>query len=219
MAYHQTERSEKVRAASRDALLGAARQLFARNGYDHTTMQDIVAAAGTSIGNAYFYFGSKQQLLIALLERDARDIWAGSEAAVVHLPPGAHRVAGILYANFHSMLVSHRDIVPLLLSSAHGAASLQFVEDLSVDRWTHVLGENFPDLPAAQRRLAGAMIWGANRTLVARTLAGKTDLSAHGAAAFAIRWALKGLGVAPDVIAAALRAAVRSAKRKPAAKE
>ncbi|MFL5598198.1 MAG: helix-turn-helix domain-containing protein, partial [Gemmatimonadaceae bacterium] len=52
MVYRQTARSGKVRQASRAKLLAAARKLFARHGYEATTMQQIVREADTSIGNA-----------------------------------------------------------------------------------------------------------------------------------------------------------------------
>jgi AcrR family transcriptional regulator len=53
-------------AASREALLVAARELFTTRGYAATGMTDIVAMAGTSVGPPYYYFGSKKKIFIAL---------------------------------------------------------------------------------------------------------------------------------------------------------
>jgi AcrR family transcriptional regulator len=53
-------------AASREALLAAARELFATRGYAATNMADIVAKAGTSVGLPYYYFGSKKKIFLAL---------------------------------------------------------------------------------------------------------------------------------------------------------
>jgi AcrR family transcriptional regulator len=53
-------------AASREALLAAARELFSIRGYAATNMADIVAKAGTSVGLPYYYFGSKKKIFIAL---------------------------------------------------------------------------------------------------------------------------------------------------------
>ncbi len=53
-------------AASREALLSAARDLFCTRGYAATNMADIVAKAGTSVGLPYYYFGSKKKIFIAL---------------------------------------------------------------------------------------------------------------------------------------------------------
>jgi AcrR family transcriptional regulator len=53
-------------AASREALLAAARDLFTTRGYAATNMADIVARAGTSVGLPYYYFGSKKKIFHAL---------------------------------------------------------------------------------------------------------------------------------------------------------
>jgi AcrR family transcriptional regulator len=53
-------------AASREALLAAARELFTTRGYAATNMTDIVAKAGTSVGLPYYYFGSKRKIFVTL---------------------------------------------------------------------------------------------------------------------------------------------------------
>lgn len=53
-------------AASRQAILDAARQLFATQGYTATSISDIVARAGTSVGLPYYHFGSKKKIFITL---------------------------------------------------------------------------------------------------------------------------------------------------------
>jgi AcrR family transcriptional regulator len=44
-------------------LLAAATRLFAERGYDRTSVQEIVEAAGVTKGALYHYFGSKEDLL------------------------------------------------------------------------------------------------------------------------------------------------------------
>ncbi len=51
-----------------DAILGAAAQVFAAQGYAGTTTNHIAARAGVSIGSLYEYFPSKDALLVALTE-------------------------------------------------------------------------------------------------------------------------------------------------------
>ena len=53
--------------ASRDALLEAAADLFARRGYTGTNTKDIAAQAGVSVGTLYFYFKDKRQILVTML--------------------------------------------------------------------------------------------------------------------------------------------------------
>ncbi|MEM7480303.1 MAG: TetR family transcriptional regulator [Acidobacteriota bacterium] len=60
-----TERGEKTRAR----ILEAALQLFLERGYDNATMREIAATAGVSLGNAYYYFQSKEHLIQGYYER------------------------------------------------------------------------------------------------------------------------------------------------------
>jgi AcrR family transcriptional regulator len=53
-------------AASRQAILDAARELFAAQGYATTSVSEIVARAGTSVGLPYYHFGSKENIFITL---------------------------------------------------------------------------------------------------------------------------------------------------------
>lgn len=51
----------------RGAILRAGVELFERNGYEATSIGDIVRRAGTSVGGFYQYFRSKRQLLLVLM--------------------------------------------------------------------------------------------------------------------------------------------------------
>lgn len=51
----------------RRQLLDAARQVFAKNGYDAAAVEDITARANTAVGAFYVYFKSKRQLLVELM--------------------------------------------------------------------------------------------------------------------------------------------------------
>ncbi|HWM40698.1 MAG TPA: helix-turn-helix domain-containing protein, partial [Streptomyces sp.] len=44
-------------------LMAAATRLFSEQGYDRTSVQEIVEAAGVTKGALYHYFGSKDDLL------------------------------------------------------------------------------------------------------------------------------------------------------------
>lgn len=58
--------------ARRDELLDVAQRLFARNGYDGTSVNQIISELGVSKGAFYHYFDSKGDLLEALACRFAR---------------------------------------------------------------------------------------------------------------------------------------------------
>ena len=55
--------------SSHDRILRAAKQLFAQNGYENTSTVAIARDAGTSESQLMKHFGSKQGLLMAILDR------------------------------------------------------------------------------------------------------------------------------------------------------
>lgn len=64
-----TVRSVAKSDQTRTLIVETALRLFAENGYDGTTMRSIAAEAGVSVGNAYYYFSSKEQLIQGFYER------------------------------------------------------------------------------------------------------------------------------------------------------
>jgi AcrR family transcriptional regulator len=66
---------------TRDRLLLAAADVFARRGYDGTRVTDIAAAADVSSGALYAHFGSKAELLVAALRTHGRRVLAEALAA------------------------------------------------------------------------------------------------------------------------------------------
>ncbi|MFZ6029610.1 MAG: TetR/AcrR family transcriptional regulator [Chloroflexota bacterium] len=67
MSPRNKELSEEMRIHSRAALISAARQCFAANGYFNVRIADIARQAGMSQGSIYWYFASKEELLKAVL--------------------------------------------------------------------------------------------------------------------------------------------------------
>jgi AcrR family transcriptional regulator len=53
---------------TREAILAAARESFARHGYEATTMRAVAKAAGVDVALPSYYFGSKDQLFAAAVE-------------------------------------------------------------------------------------------------------------------------------------------------------
>lgn len=56
------------RAQTRSQLLRAAAQVYARRGFAAATLDEVAAEAGFTKGAVYGHFGSKEKLLLALLE-------------------------------------------------------------------------------------------------------------------------------------------------------
>jgi AcrR family transcriptional regulator len=61
---------DRKRARTQQALVDAANELFARNGYEQTTVADIATAADVATRTFFSYFASKEQVLF--VDGDAR---------------------------------------------------------------------------------------------------------------------------------------------------
>lgn len=68
-AVDRVQRAEQQRAARREAILQAARTVFARKGFHGTTIADIAEQAGIALGTFYLYFPSKNAVFAALHDR------------------------------------------------------------------------------------------------------------------------------------------------------
>lgn len=66
----------------RTSILHAARAVFARNGYANTVVEDIALEAGIGKGTLYLYFPSKEQIYLAALLENARELDLESRRAM-----------------------------------------------------------------------------------------------------------------------------------------
>ncbi|MGA5566673.1 TetR/AcrR family transcriptional regulator [Streptomyces platensis] len=72
-----TTRREQTSHESSELILRAAAELFAAKGYRQTTFADVAERSGISRGSIPWHFGSKEGLLLAVLERSVDQIRAG----------------------------------------------------------------------------------------------------------------------------------------------
>jgi TetR/AcrR family transcriptional regulator len=64
-----SNRSERRKARTVQAILEAAEHKFLRHGFHATTVEEIADAADVSVGSIYVHFQSKEGLYLALIER------------------------------------------------------------------------------------------------------------------------------------------------------
>ncbi len=83
-------------------LLAEATRLFAERGFDRTSVQEIVEAAGVTKGALYHYFGSKDDLLHEVYARVLRL----QTDSLVEIAAGAEPVAERLYRAAADVVVS-----------------------------------------------------------------------------------------------------------------
>ena len=99
--------NERIRQRSegrRREILHAAARVFRRRGIAAAGMRDIAEEAGLSPGNLYYYFDSKDELLLYCQERTLEHMLAAVDAAKVGARSSAEQLRAVLRAHVHALL-------------------------------------------------------------------------------------------------------------------
>ena len=63
----------KTAEERKNEILDVAEELFAEKGYDNASTNDIIARIGIARGTLYHHFGSKEEILDAIVDRMTRE--------------------------------------------------------------------------------------------------------------------------------------------------
>jgi TetR/AcrR family transcriptional regulator, cholesterol catabolism regulator len=83
----------------RDSILEASAELFAKQGFQKTTVRDIADSTGLLSGSLYYYFESKEDIADALLARLLAHLWPRYEKVVDSEVTPREKLAGIVRAS------------------------------------------------------------------------------------------------------------------------
>lgn len=140
---------------TRMALIEAARDLFLANGYHSTGVAQIVRTANVRMGSLYYFFPTKEDLLIAVLEWYRDHIYEGLLKPVYErIDDPWERVFGILDGYRQLLMVSDFDLgcpignLALELANSHPRA-----RELMVANFRQWSGEVRKCLDAASDRM------------------------------------------------------------------
>lgn len=92
---------------SRRRILDAAAYLFRRKGYAATSLRDIAARSDLISGSIYYHFGSKEEILDAVLQQGIIDLQSAVKIAVDGLPASAtprERIDAAVQAHLKALL-------------------------------------------------------------------------------------------------------------------
>lgn len=153
-------------AATRTRIQNAALDLFSRDGYQATTMRAIAAESGLSLGNAYYHFESKEDLVHELARRLVDD---QLRAARPRLRSGNN-----LQDNIRVVLDAALDAVapfrgfgPVLIrSSLGGGAAADVSKAKEFALWRQAVGASLPRPPAAIRDDLPELLWLVQRGVI-----------------------------------------------------
>ncbi|NOZ95754.1 MAG: TetR/AcrR family transcriptional regulator [Acidobacteria bacterium] len=108
--------------STRQRLLEAAPELFARSGYRGASVRDICDAARANPGAVSYHFGSKRQLYRAVLRRAADEVAAAVEDRLPgNAPPSPAEAAAAVSAAFAHLRHAFRLLLRDLADGGDGA--------------------------------------------------------------------------------------------------
>lgn len=111
------ERRETAKAEeTRRRILDAALRLFQRKGFAETTMRDVAAEAGVATGAAYYYYRSKEELVLAFYLRTDEESHEAFSKAIAASKDVRKRIRGIIEAKF-AQFADHRSLLTALLKA------------------------------------------------------------------------------------------------------
>ena len=94
--------------STRQTIVDTALRLFRERGYEDTTMRAVAKEAGVSVGNAYYYFGSKEELIQAYYDELQDEHNAACRAVLDRERDFAPRLLGVLRARVETMVPYHQ---------------------------------------------------------------------------------------------------------------
>lgn len=178
-------RREENKAKKRAALLAAGLELFASQGFDVTSIEQVAAAAGVARGTFYLYFDSKELLFEAVADRFFDPLMAVFDGVEAQLAAADSAVATM--AAYQAMALQlaavglqHRDVVLLVFREMRGQ-SLTGLRQREVDLIERVTGLTRLAMDRGlvrpgDARLASLVILGGIERLYFEVLVGELDL-------------------------------------------
>lgn len=116
-APHQPTQRELQAERRRAQLIETALGLFSEKGYEHTSIKDIAVAAGVAQGLIYHYFRSKEDLLIAIMERRVPLQQIGEILAMLRDRPAAEALPMVAHSMYMAM-TERRDLLRVFFREA-----------------------------------------------------------------------------------------------------
>lgn len=153
-------------ARTRSAIIDAALRLFRQNGYEATTMRAIAAEAGVSVGNAYYYFTSKQHLIQAFYDRTQEEHLLAAQPALDRETDLQARMLAVIDAWLEVMDPYRAFAGTFFKNAAEPTSPLSpFSEEsapareAAIDLWRRVIDGSDAKIPKALRADLPELLW------------------------------------------------------------
>ena len=137
-SYHSPRRQQAA-AATREAIIEAAQELFATQGYGRTTVAQIAEAARVAANTVYTSVGGKPQLLAAITEQGTGDPEVAETLTAVTRATDPAEVIRLTAAGTRRVNERRATAVAVLLDSAQADPAAAEMLRITVGRYRDVL--------------------------------------------------------------------------------
>ncbi|MEM1030556.1 MAG: TetR/AcrR family transcriptional regulator [Myxococcota bacterium] len=160
-------RGEETRARIFEAALAS----FRERGFARTTMRDVAQNAGTSLGSAYYHFGSKEQIVHAYYDRVTRERLARVTERLEGVDDLETRIRLSFHTHFDIVAADRRLLGALVQSVADPESPVSIFSADTVEVRERVLRQfeavvDVPQVPEHLRDLAVLALWVLDLALV-----------------------------------------------------
>lgn len=123
----KTDKGQQTRAS----ILEAALEMFREQGYEQTTMRAIADRAGVALGNAYYYFHSKEHLIQAFYGRTHQEHLKTCDSLLAEESELKPRLLGVMRAKIATIEPYHQFAGKLFKTAADPRSPLNPFSDES----------------------------------------------------------------------------------------
>ena len=88
---------------TRALLVDVARQLFAKNGFEDTSMNDIAVSANRGRRTLYTYFNSKEEIYFAVIQTELERLYGRMEEVARKSIPPEEKMVQLIFAHLEVM--------------------------------------------------------------------------------------------------------------------
>jgi AcrR family transcriptional regulator len=162
--HHTPTQRSQAKETRRKALLAAAAGLFAADGFNRVSLEDLGAAAGVSGPAVYRHFPGKQAVLAELLLSVSRNLLDGGRTVASEALDAESALRGLV--EFHvDFALSNPDVIRVQdrdfsnLSDSD-QAEVRTLQRNYVELWVGVLGDLHPDTDPAELRVRAHAAFG-----------------------------------------------------------
>jgi AcrR family transcriptional regulator len=151
--------------ATRERIYETAMDLFRRKGYAESTMRDIAAEAGVALGAAYYYFGSKDAIVMAFYDQAQIGMEPLIEKAIADTRDLKQRIRGIVEAKLTYFLPNRRLLGAL---AAHTdpehplspfSAQTRPIRERDIEHFKRALSDCRVRIPADLNAILPRLLW------------------------------------------------------------